>query len=86
MRQRARKHLLATDTPYECAVCGYAPETNSRSTSLEVNHKNKVLEDNDPANLEWLCKTCHKEADTKRFEETQKQTNRDLYGNLLDEG
>lgn len=33
--------------------------------SLQANHKNKVLSDIDPANLEWLCASCHKEKDSK---------------------
>lgn len=31
--------------------------------ALQANHKNKVLSDIDPANLEWLCPSCHKEKD-----------------------
>jgi hypothetical protein len=31
--------------------------------TLQVNHINKVLEDLDPANLEYLCASCHKEID-----------------------
>lgn len=30
---------------------------------LECNHINKNILDNDPVNLEWLCKSCHKRAD-----------------------
>lgn len=33
--------------------------------TLQANHKNKVLSDIDPANLEWLCPSCHKEKDAK---------------------
>lgn len=32
---------------------------------LEANHINKNILDNDPINLEWLCKSCHKQADLK---------------------
>ena len=28
--------------------------------TLQCNHINKNVLDNDPANLEWLCATCHK--------------------------
>lgn len=31
---------------------------------LQANHKNKILSDIDPANLEWLCPSCHKVKDT----------------------
>jgi hypothetical protein len=31
---------------------------------LQANHKNKILSDIDPANLEWLCASCHKEKDS----------------------
>jgi hypothetical protein len=32
---------------------------------LEANHINKNIMDNDPANLQWLCSSCHKLADNK---------------------
>jgi hypothetical protein len=32
--------------------------------TLQANHKNKNIMDNDPANLEWLCASCHKEIDS----------------------
>ena len=31
--------------------------------TLQVQHINKNIMDNDPANLEWLCASCHKEVD-----------------------
>lgn len=31
--------------------------------TLQVNHINKILRDCDPANLEYLCASCHKERD-----------------------
>jgi hypothetical protein len=30
---------------------------------LQANHINKILRDCDPANLEWLCASCHKMRD-----------------------
>lgn len=33
--------------------------------ALQANHKNKILSDIDPANLEWLCASCHKNVDQK---------------------
>lgn len=33
--------------------------------SLQANHKNKDLDDLDLVNLEWLCPSCHKIADSE---------------------
>ena len=44
--------------------CGYRPQgEQSRSNTLDANHKNKNWLDNDPANLEWLCRPCHRAID-----------------------
>jgi hypothetical protein len=32
---------------------------------LQVDHINKDVMDNDPANLTWACASCHKEQDSK---------------------
>lgn len=42
------------------------PESNRvLESSLQVNHINKNVLDNDPANLEWLCASCHKLKDSQ---------------------
>jgi hypothetical protein len=33
--------------------------------TLQANHINKNIMDNDPANLEWLCPSCHREKDNR---------------------
>lgn len=33
--------------------------------ALQANHINKNIMDNDPANLQWLCASCHKEKDSQ---------------------
>ncbi len=40
------------------------PATSPGIGSLQANHINKVLEDIDPVNGEWLCASCHKEEDS----------------------
>lgn len=45
----------------EDAPGGYYPGM----AQLEVNHINKDILDNDPVNLEWLCKSCHKNQDNQ---------------------
>jgi hypothetical protein len=40
------------------------PEDNRvLQASLQVDHENKDYTDNDPANLEWRCNSCHRFAD-----------------------
>lgn len=69
-RRRARSVLEKSGRPYWCARCGRSPTDENAPggrwtgmATLEANHKNKVLSDIDLVNLEWLCKSCHKEAD-----------------------
>lgn len=46
-------------------MCLYTPEKQSRSDTLDVDHINKNLLDNDPVNLKWMCRKygCHKNSD-----------------------
>jgi hypothetical protein len=63
-RKQARKVLTKIGRPFRCAKCGWAPVgTLDRKNNLDCNHKNKVLSDLDPSNLEWLCRTCHRAED-----------------------
>lgn len=54
------------------AGCGRSPsEPNAPGgmypgmATLQVNHINKNVLDNDPFNLEWVCPACHKVIDTQ---------------------
>lgn len=71
-RKRGRKVLIQlTDSgerSYRCAECGHVPikshtESSREGDFLDCNHINKNWMDNDPSNLEWLCRTCHYEKD-----------------------
>lgn len=73
-RKQARKVLFKTGRPFECAYidpdtgvkCGWKPDPNKptdRSNNLDGNHRNKNLDDLDPANLEWLCRIHHRKED-----------------------
>ena len=75
-RKRARKVLLESGRDYACECtgvpgcehekpCGYSPNKQSRSDTLDANHINKNLFDLRPSNLEWLCRGCHKRADKR---------------------
>lgn len=71
-RKRGRAVLERTGRPYWCRRCGRSPtEKNAPGglhpamSPLQVQHKNKNVLDNDPANLEWLCASCHKIEDSK---------------------
>lgn len=68
-RKRARVVLLKAVADgmirFECNRCQWCPEGElTRSNNLDANHINKNLEDIDLANLEWLCRSCHKLADS----------------------
>ena len=41
------------------------PEEKRELTQLQVDHENKDWTDNDPANLEWRCPSCHRLADNQ---------------------
>lgn len=74
-RKRARKVLFETGRPFLCEHCGYIPDgvneqgeivdpqALTRSNNLDANHKNKNILDNDPSNLEWVCRDCHYKLD-----------------------
>jgi hypothetical protein len=74
-RKRGRAALFKAERLYHCAFCGRAPArippqaTRSQAppggtwegmATLQVNHINKNILDNDTYNLEWLCPSCHK--------------------------
>lgn len=95
-RRRGRAVLEKTKRPYKCGCknaahswhdgkCGFVPKAQSRSDTLDVNHKNKNILDNDPANLEWLCRKCHKNEDmqTKKGVMSDKAEEA-LYGDLFE--
>lgn len=78
-RRRARKALFDSGITFECAHCGAVPQvmpkdfprknppplgrSSKTCTRLEAQHKNKDMSDNDVGNLEFLCPSCHKNAD-----------------------
>lgn len=95
-RKRGRAVLQRSSRPYECECknpshswhdgkCRHTPEKQSRSDTLDVNHKNKNILDNDPANLEWLCRRCHKAEDSQTAKGVMSEKAEDnLYGGLLE--
>jgi|SRR3990167_2859506 len=59
-RRRARKYRKD-----HCEICGYSPNGNG-SPQLEVHHKDGDWHNNDPSNLQTLCRSCHRDEDLKR--------------------
>jgi len=53
-RERARKILEALSPP-RCAICGRVPEERL----VEVHHLDDNPWNNNPDNLQWLCRGCH---------------------------
>lgn len=46
--------------------CGWVPNPNKplgRDNNLDADHRNKNWLDNDPVNLTWLCRKCHRALD-----------------------
>ena len=96
-RKRARAVLERIGRPFECECdnpecpkghgmekCGWKPDPSipiGRSNNLDANHKNKILADLDPANLEWLCRTCHRFEDRATAKGVMKDEHKEkLYG------
>lgn len=53
--------VTLNDTP----TCRWKPiPPLGRGNNLDVNHINKNILDDDPVNLEYLCRPCHKAADS----------------------
>lgn len=49
---------------------------------LDANHINKDILDNDPANLEWLCRSCHVKADRQTEKGVSVLDDEHGYGNI----
>jgi ribosomal protein L37AE/L43A len=79
-RKRARKVLFNSGQPYVCADCGCSPKDLPADApqnlelapvgmqtvgSLQADHENKNIMDNDTANLKWRCPSCHKLSDSR---------------------
>jgi len=66
---------------WHSSPCGWIPDESrplGRDNNLDADHRNKDWLDNDPSNLTWLCRKCHRALDRS----TQKGESRidDEYG------
>jgi len=79
-----RKFACEYVIPETGEVCGWEPDPTKpigRSNNLDANHKNKIISDCDPANLEWLCRPHHYAEDRATEKGVSKQEHMDnLYG------
>ena len=73
-RKRGRRTLIrlvaAGERKYACEICDYVPsipwdQPSRGGDILDCDHRNKDYRDNDPANLRWLCRDCHKREDSQ---------------------
>lgn len=76
-RKRGRAVLFRSNSAYTCKVCSQSPKVlppdaprnfenfipGDLDYSLQCNHINKNILDNDRVNVQWLCAPCHKNAD-----------------------
>lgn len=53
---------LPKDAPQDLEL---APKEMRTVSGLQANHRSKNIDDNDIANLEWLCPSCHKIVDSQ---------------------
>lgn len=76
-RKRARATLFRIRRPFWCVDCKRSPNKlpvscpkeiersdDRADIQLEADHENKNILDNDPANLNWRCTSCHKLRDS----------------------
>ena len=79
-RKRARKILFNAGRDYVCVDCGCSPKILPRDAprtlklapvgkrtvgSLQADHENKNIMDNDLININWRCPSCHKNSDKR---------------------
>lgn len=67
-----RESITKSDGTTVWIGCGRSPTDENapggmypNMGTLQVNHINKNILDNDPVNLEWLCPSCHKDKDSQ---------------------
>lgn len=59
-----KRALLESGREHKCAGCGINPEYNGKPLILEINHKNGIVWDDRPENLEFDCPNCHSQTST----------------------
>lgn len=88
-RKRGRRVLIELcergERSYTCAECGHVPSKSYKDSSrsgdfLDCNHKNKNWLDNDPDNLEWVCRKCHYAKDRATDKGVASDEYKDEYG------
>lgn len=59
-----RRCLLEIGRQYRCETCGQLPIWNSKPLVLEIEHKNGIVWDDRPENLQFICGHCHSQTPT----------------------
>lgn len=59
-----RKRLLIESRGEQCEWCGLGPVWNGRPLTLQIDHIDGDINNNDLANLRLLCPNCHTQTDT----------------------
>lgn len=54
-----RRSLLEIGRTYLCEDCGNGQHWNGFQLTLEIDHKDRDVTNNEPSNLRFLCPNCH---------------------------
>lgn len=82
-----RRALIESGREYRCADCGLLPVWNYKEIRFQIDHLNRVVSDDRPENLRFICPNCHSQTtgfsgsqgltdvdNTNRYQRVRRQT------------